>query len=56
MNNSVYGKSMENLRKRIRVRLVNNSKDYKKYVSRTNFVSEKILSKNLLLFVRLKQC
>ena len=55
MNNSVYGKSMENLRKRMRVRLVNNCKDYKKYVSRTNFISEKILSRNLLLFVRLNQ-
>ena len=29
MSNSVYGKKMENLRKRMNVRLVNNSKDYK---------------------------
>ena len=29
MINSVYGKTMENLRKRINVRLVNNAKDYK---------------------------
>ena len=28
-NNSAYGKTMENLRKRIKVRLVNNAKDYK---------------------------
>ena len=29
--NSVYGKTMENLRKRINVRLVNNEKDFLKY-------------------------
>ena len=27
MNNSVYGKTMKNLRKRINVRLVNNAED-----------------------------
>ena len=27
MNNSVYGKAMENLRKRVKVRLVNNAKE-----------------------------
>ena len=39
MNNSVYGKTMENLGKRINVRLINNARDYKKYVSRQSFVS-----------------
>ena len=34
MINSVYGKTMENLRKRMNVRLVNNEKDYLKYISR----------------------
>ena len=39
MFNSVYGKAMENLKKRINIRLVNNAKDYKKYVSKPSFVS-----------------
>ena len=33
MINSVYRKTMENLRKRINVRLVNNAKDFLKYTS-----------------------
>ena len=42
---------MENLRKRLNVRLVNNAKDYKKYisqlkyVSQPSFISQKIFSK-----------
>ena len=39
MNISVYGKAMANLRKRINVTLVNNAKDYKKYVSKPSFIS-----------------
>ena len=48
MVNSVYGKSMENLRKRVNVKLVNNRGDYLKYTSRPTFVSQKILDKNLV--------
>ena len=33
MNNSVCGKSMENLRKRVKVRLIKNA-DYSKYISK----------------------
>ena len=35
--NSIYCKTMKNLRKRINVRLVNNAKDYRKYVSNPSF-------------------
>ena len=48
MNNSAYGKTMENLRQRINVRLINNAKDYKKYVSKPSFVSQKIFSGNFV--------
>ena len=41
--NSVYGKAMENIRKRVNVKLINNEKKYLKIVSRPSFVSQKIL-------------
>ena len=44
--NCVYGKTMENLRRRIDVKLVNNEKDYLKYVSKPNFFSQKNFYKN----------
>ena len=37
---------MENLQKRINVRLVNNEKDFLKYTSRITHVTHKILGKN----------
>ena len=43
MNNNVYGKIIGNLRKKIKVRLVNNAKDYKKYVSTSSFASQKMI-------------
>ena len=53
MNNSVFGKTMENLRKRINVRLINNAGDYKKYVSKPSFISQKIFNKNFVPFMKL---
>ena len=44
---------MENLRKIMNLRLVNNAEDYKKYVSKPSFVLQKIFSKILLLFMKL---
>ena len=46
MINSVYGKIMENLRKRINVRLVNNEKEFLKYTSRPNYVTHKFFYKD----------
>ena len=46
MINSVYGITMENLRKRINVRLVNNETDFLKYTSRTTHITHKIFGKN----------
>ena len=45
MINSVYGKTMENVRKRINVRLVNNEKDSLKYTSRPTHIAHKIFAK-----------
>ena len=45
MINSVYGKTMENLRKRINVRFVNNKKDFLKYTSRPTYVNHKLFNK-----------
>ena len=46
MINSVYGKTMENLRKRISVRFVNNKKDFLKYTSRPTYVAHKLFNKS----------
>ena len=54
MNNSVFGKTMENLRKRISIKLVNNAKDYVRYISKPSFVSQKILGKNFVAIHEIK--
>ena len=46
MINSFYRKTMENLRKRIHVRLVNNEKDFLKYTSRPTYVTHKLFDKD----------
>ena len=45
MINSVYGKTMENLRKRINVRLVNKAEDFLKYTSKLTYITHKIFGK-----------
>ena len=55
MINSVYGETMENLRKGMNVRLVNNEKDFLKYTSRPIYITHNILVKIMLLFMKLSQ-
>ena len=45
MINSAYGKTMENLKKRTSVRLVNNKKDFLRYTSRPTHIIHKIFVK-----------
>ena len=55
MINSVYGKTMENLRKRINVRFVNNKKGLLKYTSRPTYVTHKLFNKNFAAIHEIKQ-
>ena len=48
MNNSAYGKTQENLRKRINVRLVNSAKEYLSMLANQLLFLNKILVKILL--------
>ena len=48
MNNSVFGKTMENLRKRVNIELVTNEKRLNKLSAKPTYVSSKIFNENLV--------
>ena len=48
MNNSVFGKTMENLRKRVDVRLATDEKKLDKLTAKPTYVSSKIFNENLM--------
>ena len=54
INNSVFCKTMENLRKRISVRLVNNSKENMQYINKPRFFSQKIFSEKFVSIHEIK--
>ena len=54
MINSVYGKTMGNLRKRINVRFVNNEKDFLKNTSKPTYVSHKLFDKDFAAIHEIK--
>ena len=49
MNNSVFGKTMENIRRHRDIKLVNNKKEYLKTVMKPNFKSGTLLGDDLTL-------
>ena len=55
MNNSVFGKTMENLCKQADVRLVTNEKKLDKLTSKPTYVSSKIFNKNLMAVHKVKE-
>ena len=48
LNNAVYGKTMENKRKRIKIRIIKNEKDFIKYASRPTYINHNIFDKRLV--------
>ena len=48
-NNAVYGKTMENLRKHVDVKLVTHEKEARKWINKPIFSHFKIFNKNLAL-------
>ena len=55
MNNSVFGKTMENLWKRVDVRLVTDEKKLDKLTSKPTYVSSKIFNENLMAVYKVKE-
>ena len=56
LNNSIYGKTCENLLKRVDVRLVADQKKLSKLVSKQTFVHSKIFNENLVAVHKMKEC
>jgi hypothetical protein len=55
MNNSIYGKTMENLWKRIDIKLVSSERDFIKIVASPCFQSHRIMNQDLTAIKRLKK-
>ena len=55
LNNAVYGKTMENMRKRIKIRITTNEKDFLKYASRPTYIGHKKFGKNLAVIHEKKE-
>ena len=54
MNDAIYRKTMENLRNRINLKLVNNKTDYLKYTSKPSYLLHKTFDVNLVAIQKSK--
>ena len=48
LNNAIYSKTMENMRKRIKIRIIKTEKDFIKYASRPTYINHNIFGKRLI--------
>ena len=55
MNNAVFGKTLENLRKRINLKLTSNEDISTKHAARANFISGKMFNENLFAINKMKE-
>ena len=55
MNNSVFGKTMENIRKRVNVKLVTDVKKLLKWTSKPTYINSKIFNENLVALHNIKE-
>ena len=55
MNNSVFGKTVENIRKRVDVRLVTDKEKLSKLAAKPTFVNSKIFNENLVAVHKTKE-
>ena len=47
MINSAFGKTMKNMRKRMKIRIVTNEKDFVKYTSKATYIGYKKFGKDI---------
>ena len=50
----VYGKSIENIRKRTNIKLINDQKKYLRCVNKPNLISQKMFDKNFVAIHQIK--
>ena len=48
LSNCIYGKRIENPRQKINVKMINDKNKYQKIVNKPNFISQKVIDKNLV--------
>ncbi|XP_073995692.1 uncharacterized protein [Rhodnius prolixus] len=56
MNNAIFGKTMENIRKRVNIQLVSSARKIERLVARPDFINRTIIGENLAAIHMAKKC